>query len=161
MNNKVLLLIGVVLCVVGLLKPNFSNIIKPSSPTNAVVVDKPTNQDVLVVAEKIISILRNNNASSADCLRLSSLYYDLAQLISLDGDKQLVRNTDEVRQANRISGIMLRMNINDKYPDLGSSMNDLIVAAIGDDNIPLTADLRQKAADAFLALSWACNQGAK
>lgn len=162
MNNKVLLGIGVLLCLVGLLKPNLNSIInKPHNPTNAVVVDKPSDADILTAATKVVDILRNNNASSDDCLRLSGLYYDMAQLISLDGDKQLVRNTEEVRQANRISGLMLRMNINDKYPNLASAMNTVVVTSMGDDNVPLTPELRKKATDAFSALSWACTQGAK
>jgi len=56
---------------------------------------------------------------------------------------------------------MLHLNIKDKYVDLAESNQALIVDAIGDDNIPLTKELRKKAVDAFMALAWACNEGSK
>lgn len=161
MNNKVLLGIGILLCCVGLFKPDLSLLNRPNNPSVSVEIEKPSNEELLSSAQKVVDVLKNNNASGTDCSRLSGLYYDMAQLISLDGDKQLVRNTEEVRQANRISGLMLRMNINDKYPNLASTMNAVVVASMGDDNVPLTPELRQKAADAFMALAWACDKGAK
>jgi hypothetical protein len=35
------------------------------------------------------------------------------------------------------------------------------VAAIGNDSVLLDKDLREKAADGFKALAWACNEGSK
>lgn len=161
MNDKVLLTIGIILCCIGFFQPNLNIIHGPVAPSNVVDIEKPSNTEILNAAQKVVDILRKDNASRADCLRLSSLYYDMSYLLSLDGDKQLVRNTEEVRQSNRISGLMLRMNLNDKYPNLASAMNTVVVTGIGDDNIPLTPELRKKASDAFMALAWACKEGAK
>jgi hypothetical protein len=86
---------------------------------------------------------------------------DLATLIELDGEDEVIRTTEEVRQANSLTGLMLRMNIKDKYKELSKSLNDVIVVGIGEDIIPLDADLRAKAAESFRALAWACSEGAK
>jgi hypothetical protein len=37
----------------------------------------------------------------------------------------------------------------------------MIVSVVGDDQIPLTTELRAKAIDSFMALAWACNEGSK
>ena len=50
-----------------------------------------------------------------DARRLSDLCMDLATLVELDGDQEVVKTTEEIRQANSLSGAMLRMNIKGKY----------------------------------------------
>lgn len=164
MNSKyILLAVGIALLGVGIIKPNLNNNpFKPNpSPQIVVDIDKPVDPLLLANAQKVADILKKHNADDADCYRLASLYRDLAQLVSLDGEWQVVRNTEEIRQANRLSGVMLRMNINDKYPDLAISLNNVLVGSLGDDDVSLNSDLRTKAVDAFMALSWACVEGTK
>jgi hypothetical protein len=79
----------------------------------------------------------------------------------LDGEDAVIKTTDEVRQANSLSGVMLKLDMKGKYKDLASSCNSVIQAAIGDDSVLLDKDLRAKAADGFKALAWACNEGSK
>ena len=79
----------------------------------------------------------------------------------MDGEQEVVKTTDEVRLANSLSGVMLRMDIKGKYQDLASACNSVIVAAIGNDSVLLDKDLRNKAVEGFKALSWACNEGSK
>ena len=162
MNNKhLLLLVGGALIVIGLVKPNFNNIVSPNTPSSVISVEKPGDSNLLELSNKVAQVLKDNNASKSDCVRLSGLYGDLATLISLDEKDEVLKTTEEVRQANRIAGLMLRMNLNDKYPNLGSTMNSLVVKTMGDDNVPLNKELRAKAVSAFKALSWATLEGAK
>lgn len=163
MNNKTLILImGCVLLFVGLVKPDFSNIIPSRNNTPIIVVTEPMSDDLKQLCEPVINALQNGGSSRVhDGRRLSSLYMDLASLIELDGDNQVIKNTEEIRQANRLSGVMLRLNIKDKYPNLGSAANAVVVQSIGDDILILDNDLRTKAVDAFRALAWACNEGSK
>lgn len=166
MNDKtkkiVLLSVGVVLLLIGLIKPSLNNVLPtPTRPIVSVEVSAPKDPTLLSLAQEVAKNLQDNNASKDDCLRLSSLYADLASLISLSGEDEVVKNTEEVRQANRIAGLMLKMNLNDKYPNLATAMNNLVIKTIGDDNISLTPELRVKTVDSFNALSWATNEGAK
>ena len=56
---------------------------------------------------------------------------------------------------------MARMDMKGKYPNLAIATTGVVVAGIGDENIVLSKELRQKAIDSFRALSWACYEGSK
>lgn len=160
MNNKILLTLAILLIGVGLAKPvNFNW--RPGSDHNkptVIEIVKPTNKDLL---DSCLDVIKELKGGKADAKRLSSLYNDLALLVSLDGEDQVIKTTDEVRQANSLSGIMLRLDIKNKYKGLSSACNNVMVAAIGDDSVLLDKVLRNKAVDGFKALSWACNEASK
>lgn len=166
MNKKFLLILAGLLVAIGLLKPSIPsslvNIFKPS----AVVVDNQTIDEPSdpVLKEKcadVISALRTSSSRSKDGPRLGNLYADLATLIELEGENTVVKTTDEIRQANMLSGTMLRMNIKGEYSNLAVATNGVIVAGIGLDNVILNTELRAKAVESFRALAWACYEGAK
>jgi hypothetical protein len=161
-TSKVILLVGALLIGFGLLKP------KLNSPNNAPVeiavqiIDPPSDPILKEKALLVVECLRaGSNDRNVDGKRLAGLYFDLATLIELDGEDTVIKNTEEVRQANSLGGTILRMNIKNKYPDLAANANALMVTAIGDDNIPLTKELRVKAVEGFKALCWATNEGSK
>ena len=166
MQNKVLLAIGAILVLFGLFKPDFSSVLKPSNSVCSVesyVTDAPSDPTLLLKAREINDILQQSDDSTrkSDCLKLSSLYSDIATLVELDGEDQVVNNTNAIREVNTIAGKMLRLNIKDKYPNLAETAKSLVVAAIGDDDVALDDSLRTKSAEAFRALSWAFYQGSK
>ena len=105
--------------------------------------------------------LKKNSDRKYDGLRLASLYNDLATLISLDNEDMVVKNTEEVRQANKLAGVMLKLDIKGKYPELAKATNSVIVASLGDDSLMLDDKLRQQAVDGFKAFAWACLEGTK
>ena len=76
-------------------------------------------------------------------------------------DIKKIKNTEEIRQANKLAGLMLRLDIKGKYEDLPEAAQALVLTAIGDDNVLLNPDLRAKAVNGFKALAWACNEGSK
>lgn len=163
-NAKTIVLsIGLVLLGIGIFKPNLSELVSPS-PVSIVVDDlslpKPL-PEFDNVTQPVIKALSVNNDRKTDGKRLASLFNDIATLVLLDGDDLVIKNTDEIRQVNKLAGPMLRMDIKGKYEDLPEAAQALIHSAIGDDSIPLTSELRTKAADAFKALAWACNEGSK
>lgn len=161
--KHILLVCGALLVLIGLLKPDLSKLIPSNNkPTNNVVVEAPLDTNIRKEAEELTSLLKSFGSSAKDdSLRLRDLYLDLATLISLDGENQVVKNTEEIRQANSLAGIMLRLDIKDKYSNLAKEAKDVIVAAIGDDQVLLSAELRAKAVEGFKALGWACNEGSK
>jgi hypothetical protein len=160
MNSKTLvLLVAVLLIAVGLFKPNFSSLNQDIPQAN---ISKPTNVALLDECETVIRALKSGPSSrKVDGKRLASLYTDLATLINLDGEDTVIKNTEEIRQANRLAGIMLKLDMKDKYADLADANFNLIKAAIGDDSVLLDSDLREKAVEGFNALAWACYEGSK
>ena len=159
MNNKTLLIVAALLITVGLVKPaNFNWRPNVDNKPVSIEVVKPTNKDLLDSCLDVIKILKGGKS---DAKRLSSLYNDLALLVSLDGEDEVVKTTDEVRQANSLSGVMLRLDMKNKYRGLSSACNNVMISAIGDDSVLLDKSLRNKAVDGFKALAWACNEASK
>jgi len=166
MNNKksLLLVLGLVLVGVGFFGSRMERpvINKPNVVDTIVVITPPADKALLEACSGVVEALKQGDASRvADGRRLSSLYMDLATLVELDRDQEVIKNTEEIRQANSLSGVMLKMNIKDKYSGLAEAANNVMVTGIGDDAVPLDETLRAKAAETFRALAWACNEGAK
>ena len=166
MNSKTfLLLIACLLIAVGIFKPNLTNFLDYDRPSVNVVDNldlvAPSSEKLLSKSKDVIKALSSDPDRKTDGKRLASLYNDIAVLIELDGEDAVIRNTEEVRQANRLSGLILKLNIKDKYENLAEANQALIVEAIGDDIVLLDAELRAKSVEAFKALAWACNEGSK
>jgi hypothetical protein len=160
-KNLLLLLVAAVLIVFGLFKPTLS-VVDLVNNQNSIKVVEPSNVMLRDHCISVIDALKSGPSSrKTDGKRLSSLYSDLALLISLDGENTVIKNTEEVRQANRLAGIMLQLDMKDKYKDLASANDTLIKVAIGDDSVLLDSILRDKAVEGFNALAWACYEGSK
>jgi hypothetical protein len=164
MNNKFVLILAGILIFIGFLKPDLNSIInRPSNVVDTIVViSPPSDTELKKLCETVIDAFNVNSPNKKqDARRLSDLYMDLATLIELDGDEEVVKTTEEVRQANSLSGVMLRLNLKGTYPELPSACQSLISSQIGDDMVSLDSDLRSKSANAFRALAWACNESSK
>ena len=165
LNSKSLLLIlAGVLIFVGLTKPDLKWPVKPKPNVvdTIVVITPPESKELREKCELVIDALKNGSGDrKQDAKRLSELYSDLAVLIKLDAENEVVKTTEEVRQANSLSGLMLQMNIKDKYDGLPEATTAVVLSEVGDDIVPLDEELRGKAVKAFMALSWACLEGSK
>jgi hypothetical protein len=161
-QKNILLGLAALLIVVGLLKPDFSNILGPNKPVVVDVLELPvpTDEAVKKEADDVVALLKEAGAKK-DAKRLRDLYIDLAKLVELDGEDEVIKSTEEIRQANSLAGVMLRLDIKGKYPDLAKETKEVVVASIGDDQILLSKELRAKAVEGLNALAWACNLGAK
>ena len=160
-KNFLLALAGL-LIVVGLLKPDLSSIFKPGSSVTIDVLElpAPTDETVKKEAEDVVTLLKEAGAKG-DAKRLRDLYLDLAKLVELDGEDEVIKSTEEIRQANSLAGVMLKLDIKGKYPSLAKEAKEVVVASIGDDQILLSKELRVKAVEGLNALAWACNTGSK
>lgn len=163
MNKNIILAIGAGLLVIGLIKPDLStlNLVNRPVAIDVLELQEPVDAETKEKANKVIEALVENKDHKLDAKKLRDLYIDLATLISLDGENEVIKNTEDIRQANKLAGLMLRLDIKGKYQNLASASQALVVSAVGDDNMPLSKELRSKAVDAFKALAWACNIGAK
>ena len=163
MNQKNILLgLAALLILVGLLKPEFSNILSPNKPVSVDVLElsAPTDEAVKKEADDVVSLLKEAGAKG-DAKRLRDLYIDLAKLVELDGEDEVIKSTEEIRQANSLAGVMLKLDMKGKYPNLAKEAKEVVVASIGDDQILLSKELRVKAVEGLNALAWACNLGSK
>jgi hypothetical protein len=156
-NNSLLWLVAALLLVVGVFQPSLSHF---NSSSQAVSVSLPSDE-LQSKCEKIIQIVKSSDYSdkAEDMRKLSGLYLDLAKLISINDDDTVIKNTEEIREANKLSGKMLELNIKDKYDDLGEELNGVVKSYIGDDNIALSPELRQRSVDVFKAIAWALTKG--
>lgn len=160
-TNIILLVIGGLLVAYGVIGPVIKPTVSPT-PVTSVIVESPLDPNLRKDCEKVIEVLKNGSSDrSTDGLKLSSLYSDLAKLISLDETNEVIKNTDEIRDANRLAGLLYSLDLKGKYPDLASSANSAVVNYIGDDNVVLDKNLRKKAVEAFNGLSWAFYEGSK
>lgn len=160
MNKSIILYLGALLIVFGLLKPHLFN--TDNFDVNSVSVTTPTDDNIKKACDDVIKSIKSSNVlSKQDIKKLVSLYLDLALLIELNGNDEIIKNTEEIRQANSLTGLMLRMDMKGKYPGLAESAKAVVVAGIGDDSVVLDSNLRQKASESFRALAWACNEGLK
>ena len=162
-NNNLVLVIAGLLILVGLTKFDLSGFsILPNRPNVVDVLElpEPTDQAVKKEADDVVTVLKESGAKG-DAKKLRDLYLDLAKLVELDGEDEVVKSTEEIRQANSLAGVMLRLDIKGKYPDLAKEAKEVVVAAIGDDQILLSKELRVKAVEGLNALAWACNMGSK
>ena len=166
MKNNILLVIGGILLLFGFFGNNLPsiNFMRPTTVSvENYVIDAPSDDILLKDATKIYTLLKDSDDSTRprDCLKLSALYCDMATLIALDGDDNVISDTASIRQANSLAGKMLRLNIQDKYPGLADSAKNLLTNAIGDEDVVLDKELRTKSVNAFMALSWAFYEGSK
>jgi hypothetical protein len=167
MNKKLLLIIGAILIVYGIFKPDISGLIpanpNPVSVSENYVIDAPSSDSLLEDAKEIIQILEQSGDSTkkTDCLKLSSLYADMSVLIELDQADKVIADTANIRTANSLAGKMLRLNIKDKYPGLADAAKKLVSSYIGEDDVSLDDELRSKSVEVFRALSWAFYEGSK
>lgn len=159
MKDKILFIVGSLLILFALTKTNLSELFVVNTiPYNIEVIDNDSQK----LVESVISCLKNGSSDRKyDGKKLASLYNDIAILISLDNENEIIKNTEEIRQANSISGLMLKLDIKDKYPKLAEECNKYLVSVIGDDNVSLDKDLRSKAVSAFKNLAWAFNESSK
>jgi hypothetical protein len=159
MNKNIILIIAGLLIAIGLFRPNFESFVKPN-PVDSIVFVEP-KEEYKEFTNAIIKALSIDGDRKVDGKRLASMANDVATLISLDGDNEVIKNTEEIRQINKLIGPMLKLDIKGKYPDLAKASQNLIVSAIGDDAVVLDKELRIKSSEAFMALAWAYNEGAK
>jgi hypothetical protein len=159
-NNKILLAIAGLLILIGLLQPNFGGLLSRPQSIDSVVLVEP-NESFKPAVSAIVDALSTDSDRKVDGKRLASMANDISTLIALDGENEAIKNTEEIRQINKLVGPMLKLDIKGKYPELAKASQDLIVSAIGDDVLLLDKDLRIKASEAFKALAWAYNEGAK
>lgn len=154
MNKKVRLLIGLAICVIGLVgEPIFNAItnLKPNNP-NVVVVNEPA-LELKTLVDPVVKI--DINPEDADLL--SCFYSEMADIISKD--KEFLQNTEQFRSFNIAAGkLYFDTKLKNKYDTLGESVDQIIIEAIGKENVSLDSTKREKLVNVLNALAWSVKQ---
>lgn len=152
--ENIWLIIGFCLIGLGIFKPNLT------VQSTTVVLPSVELQEK---CQPVVNIFRtsDNPNKKKDAQLLSQLYLDISKLIELTNDDTIIKNTEEIREANRLSGKILDLGLKDKYADLGEVCDSIVKNHIGDDNIVLSPELRKRSVDVFYALSWSLKEGVK
>lgn len=159
--DKIILCVGALLIGGALLKPDLSSFVNVNSNPSVVELD-PVDNEVKEKVKPVVDALKSGPSSrKQDGVRLSSLFHDMSTLISLDGESQVIKTTNDIRNANSLVGNMLRLDIKSKYPDLGKECTSFVQSMIGEEDMALDSETREKAVVAFQALAWACLEGSK
>jgi hypothetical protein len=163
-NFNWVLVLGVLLLGYGFIEPVITKNLNPvpvSVTRDFTDLKAPEDPKTLELCRGVIKTFVDSGSPTrkSDALKLASLYLDLSNLISLSGEEEVIKNTLEVREANRIAGFMLKTTLVGKYKDLSSKTNDVVMNGLGDDDIALSKEVREIAVKTFRDLSWACYQG--
>jgi hypothetical protein len=90
---------------------------------------------------------------SADARSLRDFYASMADIVVRDGlsDEPAVQTVVDLRNRHKqaLAMAFAHTQIVGKYPSLGERIDEHLLKAIGDLDVPLTPDLRAKAAQAF------------
>lgn len=163
MKNSMVL--WVALALIGFGVYNNPNLNWNNNQTDVVAIDvvAPTDPILLEKAKEIGETFKEEGGFSrkSDALEFAKLMGDLALAISLEGDKEAVSNTSEVREINSMSGHMMELKMKDKYPKTMALCNELVKGVLGDDIVPLAPESRKKAVEAFRAICWGAVEGSK
>lgn len=124
----------------------------------ATSIQEPTAEMKSIVAPvvKVVSTM-----SIADRLWLKTIYENTAKVVEVDGESgEPVVSTTEGLRAVHVAVLKfvwrgLAENRPNKYEGLAKAIDDAIEAAIGNDAVALTPDLRSRAVEVYEAIAWA------
>lgn len=158
MNKKARLLVGLAICIIGLVGEPVLEIIKNFDFNNnnnnvVVVVDDAPSEDLKTLVNPIIEL----DISSDDADLIACFYSELSDIVA--NDKEFVDSTKKFRDFNITTGKLYFANrLKNKYESLGEQIDDVIVQTIGKESVSIDDDKRQKLVDALNAVAWSVHQ---
>lgn len=94
--------------------------------------------------------------SSADAKQIQAFYSALGDIVVRDGSQAqpLIPSVFALRELHRKALVLAFVNTQmvGKYPSLGQALDDYLLSAVGDTDIPLTPDLRGLASQKLKAI---------
>jgi len=155
MNKKFRLMLGLLICVIGLVGEPLFNAIKNvniiPNKVEVTVVEPPIELKTLV--DPVIQI----DIKSEDADLLSCFYLEMADVIN--DDSVFLQNTEQFRTFNITAGkLYFSTKLKDKYENLGESIDKIIIQSIGVENVPLDTSKRKKLVDVLKAIAWSVKQ---
>lgn len=155
MNKKMRLILGLVICVIGLVGEPIFNALKNVNIT-------PDKTDVTVVEPAIelktlVDPVVEIDIKSEDANLLSCFYSEMADVVN--EDSTFLQNTEQFRTFNITAGkLYFSTKLKDKYENLGESIDKIIIQSIGVENVALDSSKRKKLVDVLNAIAWGVKQ---
>ncbi len=107
-----------------------------------------------VVVPEATSVL--SGVSAADKAILREFYSAMADIVVRDGDAKepACKSLFDLRNRHKfaLSMAFTKTGMAGRYPGLGGRLDEYLLAAVGSQDLPLTAELRESAAKAFAAI---------
>lgn len=92
-----------------------------------------------------------------DALRLAAFYRAFAEV--LDRERDLIRDTSQLRQAHGRAGkLLFEQELAGKYPGLAAAIDRLLQARLGLEVRSLTPEVRSQAVAAFSEIAASCEE---
>jgi hypothetical protein len=155
MNKKFRLLLGLAICVIGLVgEPVFNSIrnVKPTPTPVEVKVDEPPIE-MKTLVDPVVKL----DISSEDADMLSCFYTEMADVISKD--TEFLQTTEQFRKFNITAGkLYFDTKLKNKYETLGESIDQIIMQSIGKESVSLDSTKRAKLVNVLKALAWSVKQ---
>ena len=162
MKDKILLGVAGILVVFAVFKPYLENMpVIDNNPSPTIIVGEITDEQKEQVKDIVESVKNGSQDRVFDGKHLASLYMNLSELISMDASDEIIKNTFDIKQANSLSGRLLKLDFAGKYGDASKLCTTYLKSQIGEEDVELTPELRAKAVESFKVLAWAFNEGAK
>jgi len=161
MSKNSWLVVGVALICFSLYSSNSIKVPSfPFTPISDTLVIPEPNEELKKLAEPIIEALQKGSSDrTTDGYKLAELYKDMAILIS--ADKDVIKTTEAIRQANILAAKLLNINFKGKYDGLADATNNLFREYVSSNAVALDDELRKKSTEAFNALAWSFLEGSK
>jgi hypothetical protein len=128
----------------------------PDDPVSTTKAASGSNEYVpSVELQTLVSSLRDLGMSAKDAAKMAKFFNDFADV--LHRDDSVIKTTADIREGYiRAETLMLQKTaMVGRYPGFGKAKDDILAETIGLDNVPLTAEKRLKAVQAFEAMAWA------
>lgn len=162
MNDQNKLVIAIALVAVGLiwpkLKSTISNVDLPKTTSSVVNVDfevMPEPTDALKkTVEGLSSLVTGSPDAENDKIRLAQFYAQLSNVVR--NEPGFITSTGQFRSYNAIVGQInfAGISLKGKYTGLGAKVDQIIMGAIGNENVSLDDAKRKALADVLGAISW-------
>ena len=150
----ILLLIGTFFGdqIIGVVKNNI-----PEVSTPDVLISEPQIEYKNVV-QPLQQQITKENVTPYDKVQIRDFFLELSKVVQYDNN--LIKTTGQFRKFNITSGGLnfAGLRLQNKYPQLGETVDKVIVNALGQENVPLTQEKRETLWRTLHAIAWAFNQ---
>ena len=154
MSRQVKMIIVIICIGLGLFWNQFTSVIDRvvDTPLISISITEPTPE--LQETVKDISELVTGDDAVKDKLLISDYFNQLANVVR--DDPGLIDTTEKFRRFNSTAGQInfAGQSLKDKYNGLGSAIDDLIKNAIGNENVELDKEKRDKLVNLLKAIAW-------
>ena len=154
MSRQVKVVVAIICIGLGLFWNQIPDLIDrvKDTPNVSVSITEPT-PELQETVKDIPTLVTGDNAAK-DKLLISDYFNQLANVVR--DDPGLIDTTEKFRRFNSIAGQInfAGQSLKDKYNGLGKAIDDLIKDTIGNDNIGLDQEKRDRLVHLLKAIAW-------